>query len=865
MTLRLRYGLFLAAITATLLWFIWPIYQDTYLFVTALGALAVGIGIGAYRETRKSSLVTTTLLTLIAFVVLSLPLSNPRALSNPKELLSGFAEAIVGPVQAWKQIITIELPVGTYHALLSPVFVLFLLTGVLFGSMLFAKMSRYWAASIPVLAIVIFAISFGVSSVPGDFEFLGFTFPIDTPIATGGALFILLVIYLNWGARATRRETLLFRQESIGFTANLLVRKLRRFASAAGVVVLAVAVTATTMQFVGVSTSRTVLRTGVEKVRELREQTSPLSAYRVYFTNAELLERSLLTYSTDGAPERIRLATMPYYNGDSFTVAPTDPNQVDENSMFARVPSEITTKASGKPAAFDLEIGNLNTIWLPTVAGVKKISFTGDNASVLSDALFLNRATETAAIIPGQSNGAKYRIDYLSGTEVLPADIKSSAPSINETLIPDNLKLWLDSQTDIQINNGDDLLRIAKRLHDRGFLSHGLEGSDKDSKTAAWVSLLQADNYQFAVATAGHNKARIDSLFKDLLDQQEGHSVKDNIVSTAGDDEQFATAMALIAAAKGFPARVVVGFRTSKASEVAGIPACTETGGSGVCAGKNLAAWTEVKGSNGDWLAIDVTPQFEKPLKAVSKPTGTPKNPTESGEDAAGVLPPGKAIPSSDSECLKDPTKCPKPPVECDVCGVIWEIVVLVGQIALVATIVLGPFLVIILMKRRRRKTRRENESQFAQVVGAWEEFLDLAVDYGAPILKNKTRIELARENGSPEIMELAEMANLMAYGSSEVISVDITDAEIEAAAERSWEIFDAQREIITSETKGFKQLMAVVSLRSFIRVLKPKEELQKLTSSIKFNKGNKVSEGSGAAAVYQALKKQVLGLFPKK
>lgn len=870
MTLRLRYILFLAAITAMSLWFIWPIYQDVYLFVTALGALVAGLSIGLFAERRKTSILTIIFLTLTAFLVLSLPLSNPRALSDPEALLSGYLESIVGPVEAWKQIITIELPVGTYQALLSPVFVLFLLMGVLFGTMLFANMSRYWLASIPVIALVVFAISFGVSSVPGEFAILGISFPVDTPIVTGGALFVLLVVYLNWGARATRREKLLVRKESLGFTANLLVRKLRRFASATGVLVLALIVTGTSMQFFGVSTSRTVLRTGVEKVRELQQQTSPLSTYRMYFTNSELLERNLLSYTVEGSPERIRIATMPYYNGDTFTVAPTDPNYVDENSMFSRVPSDIATRATGEPTSFELEIGELNAIWLPTVAGVTRVSFLGQNSSSLSDSLFLNRATETAAIIPGQSNGARYRIDYRSGTEIVASEITKSASSIKEELMPESLKLWLETQTDLQFNTGEDLQLVAKRLQARGFLSHGLEDPNKgDAQTVNWITALEADNYQFAVSTAGHNRSRLETFFKELIDQQEGYPIRTNVVSTAGDDEQFAAAMALIASAKGFPARVVIGFRTSKATEVPGVPACAETGDTGVCVGKNLTAWAEVKGSNGDWLPLDVTPQFEKPLKAISKPTGTPKNPTSSGENAAGVLPPAKAIPSSDSECLKNPNApgCEKPQDEflnqawAWIVTYIWPVI----QVLLILTIVAGPFLVILLMKRRRRKTRRDNSSEFARVVGAWEEYLDISVDYGAPIPKNKTRIEIARESASPDVLELAEMANLMAYGSSEVTSVEITDSEVASAADRSWEIFDAQRAIITGETKGIKQLLALISLRSFIRVLKPKEELKRLTSAIRFNKGNKVSEGSGAAALFQAMKSQTLGLFSKK
>ncbi|MEY4451799.1 MAG: hypothetical protein RLZZ380_920 [Actinomycetota bacterium] len=866
MKLKTTYAVYLSVLTALTLLFVWPIYQDLFLLVTALVSIIVGFAIGANQQIRKPGVLTTTLFTLVAFVLLALPLANPRALGNASSWLTGFLEAITGPIQAWKQIITIELPLGTYHALLSPVLVLYLLTGVLFGWMFFGKTSRHALASIPVIAIVIFAIAFGVTSVPGDFAMFGLQLPLPTPLVTGSLLFITLVVYLNWGARATRREHLVVRQEALGFTANLVIRKLRRVALAASVIILAVAVTGTTMQFTGLSNSRTVLRSGVEKLRILQQQTSPLSSYRNYFSDAELLTSNLLTYSTEQAPDRIRLATMPYFNGETFTVAPTGGSNIDDSVYYSRVPADLAVSGNGSPKSLDVSIGKLNAIWLPIVNNVKRVTFNGENASKLSDSLFINRTTGTAAIIPGLSNDANYRIDYVALPEVVASEITPGSPSIDKDLIPENLTNWLAKQTDLNIVDGATLKDAAKRLRDRGFLSHSLvEPASDATQTVTWIN--QVDGLEFTQSTAGHNVSRIDQMFKDLIAQEDRVGKRGNLVATAGDDEQFATAIALIATAKGFPARVVIGFRTSQSEEVPGVPACEENNGTGTCRGANLAAWAEVQGENGDWLAIDSTPQFEKQLNLTPPPPGTPKVPTEAGEDSAGVLPPGKSVPSTDSNCLKNPEKCKTPPKVWWVLA--WEYfltyILPVLQGLLVVFIFVGPFLLIFLMKRKRRRSRKEHESEFARIVGAWEEYVDVSLDYGAPMPRNKTRIELARDSGNPEIMQLAELANEMAYGSSDFESVDITEEELEVSVNQSWEIFEAELNRLVSSSKRVDRIRATFSLRSFIRAAKPNEQLKKLTGKLRFSQTGNVSEGSGLSALLQMITRQLRSFRSKK
>ena len=155
------------------------------------------------------------------------------------------------------------------------------------------------------------------------------------------------------------------RQDSLGFTGNLLLRKLRRIALSASVILLAVAVTATTMQLSGVPNTRTVLRSGVEKLRLLQQQTSPLSSYRMYFSDSELLQSELLTYSAESAPDRIRIATLPYFNGETFTVAPTSANDVNDNVFFSRVPADLPIEGNGTTKKLSISLGKLDSITVP--------------------------------------------------------------------------------------------------------------------------------------------------------------------------------------------------------------------------------------------------------------------------------------------------------------------------------------------------------------------------------------------------------------------------------------------------------------------------------------------------------------------
>jgi hypothetical protein len=173
--------------------------------------------------------------------------------------------------------------------------------------------------------------------------------------------------------------------------------------------------------------------------------------------------------------------------------------------------------------------------------------------------------------------------------------------------------------------------------------------------------------------------------------------------------------------------------------------------------------------------------------------------------------------------------------------------------------IFVGPFAVIVLMKRRRRHARREHEIQFAQVVGAWEEFVDTSIDFGAPTPRNLTRLEYARQTESPEVVELAEMANMMAFGSSEIESVEIEDEELDAMVARSWEIYDEQLHSFKTQAKPLARIRATFSMKSFVRALKPRAQLAKLKSAaMNFSQGALASDGSALRGLWESLRKLV-------
>ena len=160
-------------------------------------------------------------------------------------------------------------------------------------------------------------------------------------------------------------------------------------------------------------------------------------------------------------------------------------------------------------------------------------------------------------------------------------------------------------------------LEIARKLEsalaDNGWFSHGVSETDYPS-------------------LSGHGADRIITLLTGSL--------------MVGDDEQYASAMALMARHMGLPARVVVGFAPDEDSAGAAQIVIT---------GDDIEAWVEIQFADRGWVAFDPTPnedrvpqddtpeQLPNPQPQIRQPPPPLQDPVDPPEDEVDSRSPGTA------------------------------------------------------------------------------------------------------------------------------------------------------------------------------------------------------------------------------
>ncbi len=361
---------------------------------------------------------------------------------------------------------------------------------------------------------------------------------------------------------------------------------------------------------------------------------------------------------------------------------------------------------------------------------------------------------------------------------------------------PDSLRTWVDEHA--SGSGGAALAGLVMLVRERGYLSHAL---DVGEETPLWMQSLP--DYTFQPSASGHSLARIDAMFARLLERETDPraAASENFVAAVGDDEQFATAVALIARELGFPSRVVVGARlTSADSEL-------RTCDAGVCRAQDLAAWTEVQSAAGQWIPVDVTPQYAQSPSLEVTEQRNPENVTEVRPDPVeDVVPPD---PVQEDNGADDGTD--------DAAGLdlawLWPIARIGGIALLVLLLVVGPFALIAGAKASRRRARRTQGVPAAQIAGGWDEYVDAAIDSGREASATLTRSELAEVFATPAGESLATDADRAVFSEAAASAAD-------AAA--FWRIVDEERHTMVRERGFWRGVVATVSLRSFVRHLTP-------------------------------------------
>ncbi|RRJ86148.1 transglutaminase domain-containing protein [Gulosibacter macacae] len=491
------------------------------------------------------------------------------------------------------------------------------------------------------------------------------------------------------GGAASRTETGTGRLRQRQRVANAWWRRALGVAGALGIGVLIAAVL---VPMWADGRARTVLREYVAPPLQVHDLPTPLEQFRHLST--DLIDEEL--FSVTDLPEgaRVRIATMDEYDGVRWGIAPP----VGEAPGFVQI-GEVVASASEavRPnGSLDYETSLIARQpvdrWVPTIGHIEHIN-VGDEA--VANALFydVNGQTALTTVTPP----ADLAIDVAGWVEPVWSESQlaglplGSAPVGTPQLVPEAVTALALTVTQTAASPLDRARALERYFRDTGYYANGIEYPSRP----------------------GHSAARIAQLL-------EGEQL-------IGDDEQYATAMALTATSLGMPARVVIGAYPEHYAE-----------GTISLRGSDMHVWVEIQFDGVGWVPFDPTPPKDQvPQTEVPEPRSVPQpqvlQPPEPPQE------PPQLPTDADDRDADDPLEAPVP--------FPWLIV---GSGSALVLLLLIPLIGVPLVKILRRRRRRKSEGRDG-VRGAWHEVTDAAVDSGLKLGTASTALEDA------ELLELQQ------------------------------------------------------------------------------------------------------------
>jgi hypothetical protein len=687
----------------------WPTFDGARYLVAAIGGLVLGMALGVVGALFRWGILLLTAATVAVYFLLGGALALPHTVvAGIVPTLETLRQLALGAVMSWKQLLTTIAPVATDGGHLLVPFILSLVAAVLTTSLALRLRSAGWAL-LPTAGFLAIEIALGTSE-----PFV----PVVQGVAFGLVAVVWLALRQAWQPQAAAI--------SVGEGPAKSGAGVRRLLTGAAVVAVAAVVGLTTSGFAAPSSPRYVLRDVVIPPFDIREFPSPLQSFRAYVRDHP--EDALFTVS--GLPEgaRVRLATMDAYNGTVYNVSDEG---TGSSSAFSPARTNMSADAAGSPATVHVEIGALEGVWMPDAGAVRSVTFDGDRADDLRRTAHYNEATATGVVTAGLEKGDEYTLDAVipevPGDEELADEAFAPLKMPEQEGVPETVadlasKTVADATTPVE-----QVRALQQMLSEGGFFSHGLAGQP--------------------LSRAGHGAERIATLL--------------GSPQMVGDDEQYATAMALLAGQVGIPARVVMGFYPD--DDQAGQPVYTATG-------DTLHAWVEVAFADAGWVPFDPTPPEDQvPSDQTTKPKADPKpqvlQPPPPPAEPVDLPPTVADDRGSEDEDGFD-------------AALLWTIVSIgVGLLGVLA-VLLAPFIVIGALKAARRAKRRQAERASDRISGGWDELVDRAADYGAPIRPGATRQEdagvLTAAFAEPRVATLASRADLEVFGPTDPTPDDI-------------------------------------------------------------------------------------------
>ncbi|WP_269939442.1 transglutaminaseTgpA domain-containing protein [Arthrobacter sp. HY1533] len=681
--------------------------HDPAYLLAGFGAIILGLGVAALGAHWRLGLVTISGLSLLVYMLFGSALAaRDEAVLGFLPSLASLRGLLLGIMLSWKQLLTLAAPVGSSVDVMVVPYLATFVTAIAAGTLAWRVRNAYWAM-LPVLVLFVTAIMFGTAE-------------LFLPVLRGSLITVGAVAWLAYRHELLRREMAgsISANQPVQDKAGARTSLLRRIGMAAGVIVVAGALTMAAAPALTGSNSREVLRDTVVPPPDLHELPSPLTKFRDYVKN----QKDTVLFDAEGLPKngRVRIAAMDNYDGVVFNV---DPNS---SASFAPIgdPKSLGHGGTAGGSAVGLSIDGYGGVWIPTVQSPQSLSY--NSAGGQTPTLYLNKESGTALNLSGVGKGDSYSLDVqfpnIDGNKLAGSDFGSvRLPKL------ENVPAVVGTKANDIVGEADTPLKKVQALEGalqrEGKFSNGLEGQ--------------------APSTSGHSAARITKLL----------SGKEMV----GDDEQYATAMVLMARHMGIPARVVMGFYLDEKDPNNGAAKVQ-------LKGADVHAWVEVNFAGLGWVPFNPTPDKDnvpnppepqnasKPKPQVLQPPPPPQEPAD--------LPPDSAPDALDTDGKKD-----------KIAGILGAILMIVGVAAIPILVIAIPLILVVVLKARRRKRRLTAGQPTDRVGGGWSEVISLATDLGAGIDTNGTRREsaVALYGAFPESQAttalLAERADAAIFG----------------------------------------------------------------------------------------------------
>lgn len=373
----------------------WRLYDTPFLLVTVGGAWLAGLLVSFLTGLRRWPWYLQSVVAVAAALLVAVPLAVPgQAIGHVLPSLGRLGTFVTGLVGAWVDVLSVDPPLGSYDAVLVPVFVLVFVGG--FFAWRGARSGRRWLVMLGPALLLLYGIVFGAR--------VGFR-----PLEVGAAL---VVVALGW-VLALRPPVMGIDPEH---TRRLRAGAARRTVAGVGFA-LVCAVGGTALAQALLPERREVLRAAFQPEYEVQRQVSPLQGYRHYVTGEEA-EATVAEVKGLPAGAMLRVAVMDEYNGVAMQTG-----NAGSAGTFTRLPAGVSRDAA---AAWNVDVVLEQPVgeWLPVAGELSEISLPAQ----LRDRLYFNRTLDAAVIKDGAPSGLRYSFSSVAGQTPLRAGLRELSP-----------------------------------------------------------------------------------------------------------------------------------------------------------------------------------------------------------------------------------------------------------------------------------------------------------------------------------------------------------------------------------------------------------------------------------------------------